>query len=410
MLVVFIYTEFFKSVDLPYLFLLLLQRKIVSKILGIIGGGQLGLMLTEAAKELPKDISKIIVLDPTPNCPASQAGAEQILADYKNEEAIMELAKKSDLITYEIESGNSEVLKKASGLTEIEPSPETLRIIQDKLLQKEFLKTNGLPVADFVEISSFSQLEDMVKKFGFPCILKARRDAYDGRGNYKINCLDDVRLAFEYFSGNKVMLEKFVDFRMEVSVISARNTLGDIATYPLVENIHEGNILRITVAPARVTDTISHRAEVIAHKTMEVLKGAGVFGIEMFVTKDDQIMINEIAPRVHNSGHHTLESSDTSQFTQHLKAVLGLKLGSTKLKKPTLMYNILGPKDFVGEYEPITIDEKNVYLKMYSKNISKPLRKLGHVNIVSDGNESIDDLFEKLNRISQKITVKPKIH
>lgn len=380
----------------------------MSRILGIIGGGQLGMMLTEAAKKIPNEISKIIVLDPSQDCSASQVGAEQILADFKDEDAITELARKSDLITYEIESGNSEVLKKVSEITEIEPSPETLRIIQDKLLQKQFLRDNGLPVATFTEITSISQLEYAVTEFGLPCLLKSRRDAYDGRGNYKINTRDDVKKAFEYFNGKNTMLEKFVDFKMEVSVIAARNTKGEIATYPLVENIHEENILRITVAPARVSKEISKKAENIAHKTMEVLHGAGVFGIEMFVTKDDQIIINEIAPRVHNSGHHTLESSDTSQFVQHLRAILGMSLGSTRLQKPTIMYNILGSKEFEGEYETISIGEKNIYLKMYGKKISKPLRKLGHINIVSNGSESIDDLFKKLESISDRISVRPK--
>ena len=199
---------------------------------------------------------------------------------------------------------------------------------------------------------------------------------------------------------------KFVPFRMEVSVIASRNTKGQIKTYPLVENIHKENILRKTIAPARVSENISTKAEEIAEKTMSVLKGAGIFGIEMFVTNDESVVINEIAPRVHNSGHHTLQSSETSQFEQHLRAILGLELGSTKLKHNSIMYNILGSDKFTGEYLPLEISESGVFLKMYGKKISKPLRKLGHVNIIGLNDESIHDLLNKLQLVFPKTVVK----
>jgi len=377
----------------------------MKKILGIIGGGQLGMMMTEAAKKIPEHIKKIIVLDPTENCPASQVGAEQIIADFKDEKSIQELAEKSDIITYEIESGNSGVLKSLEGKSEINPSPETLKIIQDKFLQKTFLYENKIPVTEFIQISSIEDLQQGLNKFGYPSLLKVRRDAYDGRGNFKINSSEDVQKAFDYFKKQNLMLEKFVPFKMEVSVIAARNTKGQIKTYPLVENIHENNILRETIAPARVTKEISDKAEKIAQTTMTVLKGAGVFGIEMFVTIDDEILINEIAPRVHNSGHHTLQSSETTQFEQHLRAILGLELGSVKLIHPTVMFNVLGSKDFEGEYKPIEILEQNVYLKMYGKKISKPLRKLGHMNLVAEEDESIEDLLQKLVSLKDKARI-----
>lgn len=380
----------------------------MGKVLGIIGGGQLGMMLTEAAKEMPKHISKIIVLDPTENCPASQVGAEQIIADFKNEEAIKELAEKADVLTYEIESGNSSVLKSLESKVEINPSPETLRIIQDKLLQKSFLKENNLPVAEFIEVKSIDDLKKGLEIFGFPVLLKARKDAYDGRGNYKIDSINQIQDAYNYFKDKELMLEKFIPFKMEVSVIAARNTKGDIANFPLVENIHEENILRTTIAPARVTEDVAKKAQDIAQKTMTVLNGAGVFGIEMFVTKDDQILINEIAPRVHNSGHHTLQSSKTSQFEQHLRAILGLELGSTELLYPTIMYNILGSKEFEGEYDDLELDEKNLYLKMYQKKISKPLRKIGHFNLVGKNKESIEDLVAKLDTIKPRAVVRKR--
>ncbi|MCH7757970.1 MAG: 5-(carboxyamino)imidazole ribonucleotide synthase [Thaumarchaeota archaeon] len=375
------------------------------KILGIIGGGQLGMMMTEAAKKMPEHIKKIIVLDPTENCPAFKVGAEQIIADFKDEKSIQELAEKSDIITYEIESGNSDVLKSVEDKAEINPSPETLKTIQDKFLQKTFLYENKIPVTEFIQITSIEDLQYGLTKFGYPALLKVRRDAYDGRGNLKINSSEDVQKAFNHFKVKNLMLEKFVQFKMEVSVIAARNTKGQIKTYPLVENIHENNILRETIAPARVTKEISNKAEKIAQTTMTVLKGAGVFGIEMFVSADDEILINEIAPRVHNSGHHTLQSSETTQFEQHLRAILGLELGSVKLIHPTVMFNVLGSKDFEGEYKPIKISEQNVYLKMYGKKISKPLRKLGHINLVAEKGESIKDLLKKLVLLKDKVRI-----
>jgi len=357
----------------------------VKKRLGIIGGGQLGMMITEAAQNLNDEISEITVLDPTENCPAAQAGAKQIIGDFKDKDAIVKLAEQSDIITYEIESGNTDVLSKLKAV--IEPSPSTLSIIQDKLSQKKFLSKNGLPVSQFYEIISLDDLHEKINELSLPVLLKARHDAYDGRGNFKITSPDEVEKAYRHFDGKSLMVEKFVNFKMEVSVIAIRNTKGEIATYPMVENIHEDNILKITIAPARVSDDVIRNAGEIAKKIMQVLNGAGVFGIEMFIDQNNKILINEIAPRVHNSGHHTLQSCKTSQFEQHLRAILGLDLGSTDLVHKTVMYNILGPDGFEGKYKPVQLEKDGVYLKMYGKNVSKPQRKLGHFNVV-DINDS----------------------
>ena len=377
----------------------------MAKILGIIGGGQLGMMLTEAAKKMPEHISKVIVLDPNENCSASLVGAEQIVADFKDKESIVNLSKQVDIITYEIESGDSDVLKSVENNAQINPSPETLKTIQDKFLQKTFLQNHNIPVPEFIQVENIEEVKEGLKKYGYPALLKARRDAYDGKGNFKIDSEDEVQKAYDYFKGQKLMLEKFVPFKMEVSVIASRNTKGEIKTYPLVENIHERNILRETIAPARTSEEVSKKAEKIASDTMNVLKGAGVFGIEMFVTQENEIVINEIAPRVHNSGHHTLQSSKTSQFEQHLRAILGLDLGSTELIYNTIMYNILGNLDFQGEYKKIEISEKNIFLKMYEKKISKPLRKLGHLNIIGSEKESIDELLSQLEKIKGNVEV-----
>ena len=251
-------------------------------------------------------------------------------------------------------------------------------------------------------------LHEKIKDLGLPVLLKLRRDAYDGRGNFKITSPDEIEKAYQHFDGKSLMVEKFVNFKMEVSVIAARNTKGDITTYPLVENIHENNILKMTIAPARVSDDVIRDAGDIAKKTMEVLKGAGVFGIEMFIDQDDKILINEIAPRVHNSGHHTLQSCNTSQFEQHLRAILGLDLGSTDLIHKTVMCNILGPDGFEGKYKPVQLEKDSIYLKMYGKSVSKPQRKLGHFNIVDlNDSGSIDRLLKIADGIKNSILITP---
>lgn len=382
----------------------------MTKALGIIGGGQLGMMLTEAAKNMPQDISEVIVLDPTPECPAARVGAKQIIADFKDKNAIVELSLQSDIITYEIESGDSKVLESLHGEVSINPSPATLRTIQDKYLQKQFLRQNNIPVAEFEAVDSLEDLKKKIARFQYPVLLKARRDAYDGKGNFRINEESQIETGYQRFLGRDTMIEKFIDFKMEVSVIAARNIHGEIATYPLVENIHKDNILEFTIAPARINNKIASEADRIAKKTMEVLHGAGVFGIEMFVTKDDKVVINEIAPRVHNSGHHTLQSTETSQFEQHLRAILGLPLGSTRLKHYTVMCNILGPREFSGRYNPLTLEQGDgVYLKMYHKEESKPQRKLGHFNVVDEKDtKNIEFLIEKAQQVKNSIKIIPQ--
>ncbi len=365
------------------------------------------MMLTEAARNMTEYISEIIVLDPTENCPAAQAGARQIVADFKDQKAIEQLAQESDIITYEIESGDSGVLKRLEKDTVIHPSPETLRVIQDKLLQKTELARYNIDVAEFRSVESEDDIRKSVLEFGYPVLLKARRDAYDGRGNYKIDTEDQISTAYSYFKGKRMMVERFVPFRMEVSVIAARNTGGEIATFPLVENMHENNILRTTIAPARVDEYIAKKAQRLAEKTMTVLRGAGVFGIEMFLTEDDKLLINEIAPRVHNSGHHSLHSSQTSQFEQHLRAVMGLHLGSTEITRATIMYNILGEDGFEGRYSVNDPRIRNTFLKMYGKKISKPRRKLGHINIVAGDGDDIDGMLERLKRIASHKFIVP---
>jgi 5-(carboxyamino)imidazole ribonucleotide synthase len=348
---------------------------------GIIGGGQLGKMIAHEARRMS---FRVIVLDPTDGCPAARVADEQIVADFKDESAIIKLAEKCDVLTYEIELANSTALRQLEERNyPVRPAPETLRIIQNKFRQKSFLKEHGIPVADFELVKSKEHLQELCRKFGLPAVLKATEDSYDGRGNFVIKTEDDVSKAYDYFAGRETMLEKFVPFSKEVSIMIARNPSGQVESFPVVENVHKSSILDTTVAPAKVSPGVEQKAKKVAKKAMEVLHGAGIFGIEMFVTKRGDVMINEIAPRVHNSGHYTNEACSVSQFEQHLRAVLDLPLARPELLSPAAMINILGPDGFEGAYAVAGLKEMmrvpGAALYIYGKKASKPRRKLGHV-------------------------------
>lgn len=363
-------------------------------VIGIIGGGQLGKMLALEAKRMSFGV---IVLDPTPDCPAAIVSDDQIVADFKNLKAIENLAKRCSVLTYEIELGNVEALKKLQkNGCNINPSPETLEIIQDKFLQKTFLKKNGIPVPDFARINNLDELKAGLDKFGYPAMLKSCKDSYDGRGNILITKSSEAEDAFLRFKGKELMLEKFVPFTKEVSAMVARSTKGEIACYPLVENIHNESILHMTIAPARVDESVKKKAKDIATKTMEVLKGAGIFGIEMFVTAEGKVLVNEIAPRPHNSGHYTIEACHVSQFEQHIRAILGLPLGDTTLLSSAVMINILGEDRREGNYKmvgmPDALSVRGASLHIYGKHVVKKKRKMGHITVLD---HDIDNAIRK---------------
>jgi 5-(carboxyamino)imidazole ribonucleotide synthase len=348
---------------------------------GIIGGGQLGKMIAHEARRMSL---KVIVLDPMEGCPASSIADEQIVADFKDEHAIMRLAEKSDVLTYEIELANSTALRELEARTyPVRPAPETLHIVQNKFRQKSFLRQHKIDVADFDRVRSEDQLYQLCDNFGFPVMLKACENSYDGRGNFLITSPEQVREAFNYFSGNELMVEKFVSFTKEISIMIARNPSGEVASFPVAENIHKNGILDTSIVPARINQEVELKAKSMAEMTMEVLKGAGIFGIEMFVTKEGDVLINEIAPRPHNSGHYTNEACSVSQFEQHLRAVLDLPLSKPELLCPAVMINILGSEQSSGSYAikglRRLLSVPGVKLYVYGKKTSKPGRKLGHI-------------------------------
>ena len=375
---------------------------------GIIGGGQLGKMIALEAKRMAL---KICILDPSRCCPASSVSDELIVADFRDWRAIRNLASKSDVITYEIELANSKPLIELASKNRnlVHPSPDTLRIIQNKFKQKSLLKENFLKVPAFTLVNSEEHLFDLCEDYGFPVILKTCQDSYDGRGNYLIRSKADISKAFSHFIGEKrqLMLEEFVKFRQEISIMVARNASGQITTFPVVENIHKDHILNLTIVPARVSERVANKARKMAEKTLAALKGAGIFGIEMFVTDDDEVMINEIAPRPHNSGHYTIEACSISQFEQHLRAILDLRLSEPRLLCPAaVMLNVLGPENYVGPYAISGLRKlfaiPGLKLHIYGKKTSKPRRKLGHITLVGD---SLEETLLRANMAKKTIQV-----
>src|SRR3989344_1169737 len=371
--------------------------------IGIVGGGQLGRMLTIAAKKLGFYVT---VIDPTPQSPAGQVADRQIIADYKNSKAIMELSKNSDFVTFEIELANdkalSNIIKKGCI---VNPSPATLGIIRDKLKQKKFLKQNKIPTAEFIQASSEKNILKAAKKFGYPFLLKARKDAYDGRGNFIIHNFSDIEEGLKKLKGRELYVEKFVKFKKELAIMIAKNIKGEIKIYPVAETIHKDNICDTVIAPAKISEIVRKKNQRLAIRIIKHLKGAGVFGIEMFLDMKDNVLVNEIAPRVHNSGHYTIEGCMTSQFEQHIRAIANLPLGNTDLtSKVIVMKNILGEKN--GDGIPSGIEKalgiENVSVHIYGKKESRPQRKMGHITVIGN---SIDECLKKANQARKALTI-----
>lgn len=349
------------------------------KKIGIIGGGQLGKMMTLEAKKMG---FYVVVLDPTPRSPAGQVADEQIVAGFFDSERIEELVKGSDITTYDLEHIDVQTLKKLYDEGHrIHPSPYILEIIQDKFIQKEFLRKNGIPVPRY---KLAKDLESDAREFGFPVVQKARKGGYDGRGVFIIKNEEDLGNAIK----GETYLEEFVEIEKELAVMVARNEKGEIACYPVVEMYfdEDANICDTVIAPARIEEKHSKIAREIATSVVEAFKGVGIFGIEMFLTKQGEILVNEIAPRPHNSGHYTIEACVTSQFEQHMRAIMNLPLGSTELLIPAVMVNLLGEEGHHGKPALIGLEEalaiKGLSLHFYGKKETRPYRKMGHFTVV----------------------------
>jgi len=370
---------------------------------GIIGGGQLGRMMILEGKKMGIQFA---VLDPDPKAPSVSLADTHITGNYHNRDKIRELAEISDVLTYEFEHIDGVFLKdlEEEGMI-IYPSSRSLLMIQDKFRQNRFLKEKGLSLPKFMKVDNLEDLEKAGEKLGYPLMLKATTGGYDGKGNAIILDPDGREGAFFDLKGEKqsreLMAEEYIDYDMELSVIAARGDYGAIALYPPSENRHENSILKRTVVPADISFDIRAKAEALAKDTIEVLEGMGVFTIEMFVTKTGEVLINEIAPRVHNSGHYTIEASETSQFEQHIRAILGLPLGDTSLKRPFAgMINLLGGVRKEGKPEILGVKEvletRGAHFHFYEKKRVKPGRKMGHITVTGVTREAVEKTLDEL--------------
>lgn len=344
--------------------------------IGIIGGGQLGRMMVPSAKELGFHVK---VVENTEDCPAGQVGADVLKAPITDLDAVEQLVEESDVTTWEIEHIPAELLVELQGKDHnIQADPATLVIIQDKLIQSEYLQSVGIPVAPFSE-----ELDEDAFLGGGPYVIKSRKGGFDGRGNLVVDSLDDPRIQ-EKFQDIDIYVQQKLEFEKELAVIAARDMKGNIVTYPVVETVHEDNICHTVTSPAQVDKSVHEKAEEVARQTLKYLNGAGVFAIEMFLVNGD-IIVNEIAPRVHNSGHLTIEANKTSQFEQHIRAVTGLPLGSSEQIAPAaVMVNILGTQ--TGDLDRKGLDkvagEKDTKLHLYGKT-PRPARKIGHITTLA---------------------------
>ena len=367
--------------------------------IGILGGGQLGRMLIQAGLDLNLDFS---VLDPDINSPCKSIAAFDVgnLNDY---EIVLEFGKKCDLITIEIESVNTEALKflEKKG-KQVYPQPHLIELIQNKRTQKQFFKDHNIPTADFVLVEN---QDDIRKNINFlPAVNKLAREGYDGKGVAIVKIEKDISNAFNAPG----LLEKLIDFEKEISVIVARNEKGETASYPPVEMVFhpEANLVEYLFSPAQIAPEIAEQANRIALQLIERMELVGILAVEMFVTKDGQVLVNEIAPRPHNSGHQTIEANITSQYEQHLRAILNLPLGSTKTIQPSAMVNVLGQPGFSGVaiFEGLedTLKVDGAFVHLYGKKETKPFRKMGHVTVMD---EHIDSLKDKAKFIKENLKV-----
>lgn len=373
--------------------------------LGIIAGGQLGKMLIQEASKW--DLITF-VLDNDENCPAASIASHYIKGSNIDFDSVYQFGKMVDILTFEIENVNIEALKKlkSEGL-KIVPDPKILELIQDKGLQKEFYKNNGIPTSAFKIYESETTILNGIEKgeINFPFVQKLRKGGYDGHGVAVINSKSDL---IKILSGASV-IEKKVEIEKEISVIVARNRKGEIKCYPVVEMLFDSqaNLVDKLICPSSITVEQSEKAVNFASEIIELLNMEGLLAVEFFISSKGEVIVNEMAPRPHNSGHHTIESIITSQFEQHLRAILNLPLGSTKIKLPSVMINILGAEGYEGPviFEGLTdsMAIEGVKIHLYGKKITKPYRKMGHVTIMSS---SLECALKKAEKVKQFIKVK----
>ncbi|MEO8610712.1 MAG: 5-(carboxyamino)imidazole ribonucleotide synthase [Chloroflexota bacterium] len=366
--------------------------------LGILGGGQLAQMLTQAAISLGIETA---IFERTPDSPAARLTQHQIAGQWDDEVVLSAFAALCDSVTLENEFVDASVLRRleAMGLP-VYPTSATLALVQDKLIQKQTMQAAGLPMPRFQAVESPEDVRRVALNFGYPLVLKARRDGYDGYGNATLRSADDIDAAWEKLSkgGRALYVEGFVPFERELAVMVVRGRDGESQTYPVVETVQENHICHVVRAPAQVAPQISQMAAAIAIQAVEAISGVGIFGVELFLLEDGFVLYNEIAPRPHNSGHYTIEGCVTSQFENHIRAVLGWPLGNTQLVAPAaVMVNILGRRNGVVNNDGIkaALTVPGAHLHLYGKRDIRIGRKMGHVTVVGDTVEECEILARR---------------
>lgn len=360
-----------------------LSNKVIlpGQTIGIIGGGQLGRMMALAAKAQG---FRIAVLDPTEDCPCGQVADITIQGEYSDIEAIKKLSDVSDVITYEFENIDADGLRWLSENAYVPQGVKLLEITQDRIKEKEAIQKAGVEVAPYGVIQTEADIQSNLEKLGFPAVLKTARGGYDGKGQYVIKREEEIQEAADLLKSGTCVLEKWVPFEKEISVIVHRNSNGETAVLPVGENIHRDNILHETIVPARISDSAKESAVQKAIQLAESFELVGTLAVEMFLTAEG-IYVNELAPRPHNSGHYSIEACETSQFEQHVRAVCNWPLASTELLKPAVMVNIL------GEHQDPVIEKitkvKDWKIHLYGKKEAKYKRKMGHVTLLRDSVE-----------------------
>ena len=349
------------------------------KTIGIIGGGQLGQMLTFAAKQAGM---RVVILDPNPDCSAAQAADSSIVAEYSDKKAIEELARRSDVLTYEFENVDLEALEDVSDKVLIPQGTELLRITKDRLREKTFLKEHGLQVAPFAAVSCREDLVSAIEEIGYPSVLKTCEGGYDGKSQLVFHTREDLKNADELLEQGRCILEGWVEFSMECSVMVARNMDGAISVFPVSENIHRNQILHESIVPARMSGELQSNAKKMAEKIADSLNLCGILGVEMCVGSDGRLYVNELAPRPHNSGHYSIEACNFSQFAVHNRAICNWPMPKIDLLSPVVMVNILG--QHVDGCRKLVLKKPQWHFHDYGKGEIRIDRKMGHVTILTD--------------------------
>jgi 5-(carboxyamino)imidazole ribonucleotide synthase len=350
--------------------------------LGVMGGGQLGRMMALAARPMGY---RLVVLDPSPRCPTAQVADGFVVGALDDLDSARHLARQVDVITLDTEHVPADLLEELEQLVPVRPKASVLRTINDRQTQKQFLDTLGLPQAAWAPASTESELAQALSKLGTPAILKVRRAGYDGKGQVRIESLADANIGLAKLRGAPAVAEELVRFTREISVILARGIGGEVRIYPVAENVHRRHILHTTRAPAPMTPAAKQKAESIAVSIAEALAHVGVMCVEMFELPDGRLLVNEIAPRTHNSGHYTWGACVTSQFEQHVRAVFGLPLGDPRAVSGAVMVNLIG--DLWQNGPPpwrAVLDRPEARLHLYGKDAPAPGRKMGHVLLLDD--------------------------